>query len=111
MAAREMLNEPARQLLAVGEDVQANFDAIAKKTEITEVARILRSIGDIYNTKLTVEYHQAVRSSQTSRLNRFIQVVDATLEWLEHSGQTYGQKQEQVLRALYNLTGRRPNYL
>ncbi|CAB4044109.1 Hypothetical predicted protein, partial [Paramuricea clavata] len=108
MAASEMPNEPARQLLAVGEELEANFDAIAKRTEITtEAGRIVRSFGNLLNTKPTVERYQddrAERYSQTSRLNRLIQAIDDTLKWLEHSGQTYGKKQEQVLRALYNLT-------
>ena len=108
MAARQISTEfVARTLLAVGDDIQANFDATANRTEITEAGTIARSIADWLYATPTVEYHQEQRerSNQASWLSRFKNVVDTALEWLEHSGQVNAQKLEQVLRGLYNLTG------
>jgi hypothetical protein len=109
MAAREVPDEVVRHLLALGDRIEANYDATANRTEITEAGILARSIGDWLYFRPTVEYHQEARSErsgQTSWLSRFKDVVDTTLEWLENCGQIHAQKQEQVLRGLYNLTGR-----
>jgi hypothetical protein len=106
MAAREIsVEETARTLLAVGDDIQANYDATANRTQITEAGLLARSIADWLVARPTVEYHQGERTDRSSWLTRFKNVVDSTLEWLEHCGQISAQKQEQVLRGLYNLTG------
>ena len=114
MAAREMPNEAvARVLLAMGDDY--NYaDATANSAEITEVGIIARTIGDWLYSQPTVRFHQqedrAERSRQASWLGQFKNVVDTILEWLENCGQKPAQKKEQVLRGLYNLTGKRYLY-
>ena len=108
MAARQISTESvAHRLLALGDDIQANFDATANRTEITEAGTIARSIADWLYATPTVEYHQEQRerSNQASWLSRFKNTVDTALEWLEHFGQVNAKKVEQVLRGLYNLTG------
>lgn len=115
MATREIANDAevndiARHLLELGNDIQANYDATANRSEIAEAGRLASSLGDWLYFRPTVEQHQQDRleriSSQTrsSWLSRFKDVVDTTLEWLEYSGRLNVQKQEQVLRGLYNLT-------
>ena len=113
MAAREIPNEVRtvqRQLLAIGDAIEANFDATANRAEITEAGRLAGSIGDWLYSQPTVQYHQedrAERSRQASWLSKFKNAVDTTLEWLENCGQMPAEKKEQILRALYNLTGKR----
>jgi hypothetical protein len=68
--------------------------------------KIARSIADSLFARPRVEYHQGERADRSNWLTQFKNVVDSTLTWLEHcGGQISAQKQEQVLRGLYNLTG------
>ena len=109
MASREIPQESTAPRLSLGEENQANYDAIANRTEITEAASgLLRSIGDFLSLRPNVEHRReerAERQNQTRWITRLKDVVDTILEWLENSGRTFGLKQEQVLRGLYNLTG------
>ena len=109
MASREVPQESTAPRLSLGEENQANYDAIANRTEITEAASgLLRSIGDFLSLRPNVDNRReerAERQNQTGWITRLKDVVDTILEWLENSGRTFGLKQEQVLRGLYNLTG------
>ena len=108
MAVREIPVEERRQLLAVGDQIEANFDATANEKKIKEIARIVRDFGDLTHVTPNVEHYQNIReraNSRTTWFKQFKDVVDTSLEWLENRGRMYGQKQEQVLRALYNLSG------
>ena len=112
MASREVPQESTAPRLSLGEENQANYDAIANRTEITEAAsgllRSMTSLGDFLNLRPNVDNRReerAERQNQTGWISRLKDVVDTILEWLENSGRTFGLKQEQVLRGLYNLTG------
>lgn len=107
MATREAPLESTAPRLSLGEN-QENYDATAKINEIKEIARMLRSLGDSIYLRPNVKHHReerAERQNQTGWITRLKDVVDTILEWLENSGRSYGLKQEQVLRGLYNLTG------
>lgn len=114
MAAREVPADSTATLLILGDEIQANYDATANRTEITDAAtglvQSIVTIGDYLNLRPNVEYHReerAERQNQTAWLTRLKDTVDTVLEWLENSGRMYGLKHEQILRGLYNLTGGR----
>ncbi|XP_046840957.1 uncharacterized protein LOC124435049 isoform X2 [Xenia sp. Carnegie-2017] len=103
MAVRKMSGKWLSEVGDENEDENEPMNAFVYRAKIIEVGRLCRSIGDQLSES-NVELHQ---NENLGWLTELVNVIDVTLDWLEHeipNVNINSKKIEHILRGLYNVT-------